>query len=158
MRRARESVRRAPAEYEHNRALDYFTLVSAEQMSYILGAPIEQLEELASNGQQLSLTLEWSRRYCVEEVLAYVLEHDLPFPPDSGQSTPDAAWQWAAEAHFRIQGQPTAPSRLAWEIWLWARCSRVGERKLLWYDLRRVCGGASSRHRQPPALRSLRAV
>ena len=157
-RRARRSIRRATAEFERDRALGHFTLVSADAMSHILGAPIDQLEEMAAGGKPLYLTVGSSRRYCVEEVIAYVLEHELPFPPKAGYGTPDEAWQWAAEAHFRIQGQPTAPSRLAWEIWLWARCSRVGERQLLWYDLRRASGGASSRHRQPPALRSLRAV
>ena len=139
-------------------AIDHFTLVHADAMSHILGAPIDQLEEMAAGGKPLYLTVGSSRRYCVEEVIAYVLEHELPFPPKAGYGTPDEAWQWAAKAQFRIQGQPTAPSRLAWEIWLWARCSRVGERQLLWYDLRRASGGASSRYRQPPALRSLRAV
>ncbi len=157
-RRARRSIRRATAEFERDRALDHFTLVHADAMSHILGAPIDQLEEMAAGGKPLSLTVGSSRRYCVEEVIAYVLEHDLPFPPKAAYGTPDEAWQWAAEAQFRIQGQPTAPSRLAWEIWLWARISKRGSSRLMAYFLRLTSAGAAGRRPLLPSLRSLRAV
>jgi len=157
-RRARRSIRRATAEFERTRAVDHFTLVSGDEMSHILGAPIEQLEEMAAGETPASLDAGGSRRYCVEDVLSFVLEHDLPFPPNAGPDDPQAAWDWAADATEGIQRQPTAPNRLAWQIWLRARCTRAGDRKLSSYWLRRLTiqVGASRPRRRLPSLRSLR--
>ena len=47
-------------------------------MSHILGAPMEQLDEMACGGSTLSVYMGRSNRYCVEEVIQFVLERDLP--------------------------------------------------------------------------------
>ncbi len=131
--RAREAIRRETAEFKRNRDFDECTLVSADEMAHILGAPIEHFEEMACCGSALSVAVGRSARYCVEEVIQFVLERDLPFPPATGNGSPEEAWQWVAEARCGIQNQPAAPSRLAWRIWLWARWSSEGETRLRRY-------------------------
>jgi hypothetical protein len=129
-RRARAVSRRKTAEFKRNR-FDECTLVSADEMSHILGAPIERLTETACGESTLSVYVGRPHRYCVEEVIQFVLDRGLPFPPETGNGSPKEAWQWAGEAFYRIQDQPAAPSRLAWRIWLWAQWSSEGEAQLM---------------------------
>ncbi len=152
-RRARAAIRRETAECKENRAFDNSTLVRADEMSHILGAPIEQLEEIACDGSTLSVPVGRSRRYCVEEVIQFILERDLPFPPEIGNGSPEEAWQWAAEASYGIQDQPAAPSRLAWRIWLWARWSSEGQTRLRRYYWRRAMREVAGALRRRPSPR-----
>lgn len=153
-RRARVTIRRDTAESRNNGGGNS-TLVSADEISHILGAPIELLEEMAYNGSTASVAVGRSRCYCVEEVIQFVLECDLPFPPETGDGSREEAWQWAAEAYFGIQDQPTAPSRLAWHVWLWARWSSEGESRLMRYYCRRTVREASrALHRRPSPRRA----
>ncbi len=141
-----------------SRAFDNSALVRADEMSHILGAPIERLEEMACGGSTLSVAVGWSHRYCVEEVIQFVLESDLPFPPETGNGSPEEAWEWAADAYYGIEDQPTAPSCLAWRIWLWARWSSEGETRLTRYYYRCAMREVVGALRRRPSLRSGRAA
>ena len=152
-RQAHAAIRRETAEPKRDRHFDECTLVSADEMSHILGAPMGHFEEMACGKSTLSVYAGRPNRYCVEEVIQFILEHDLPFPPETGNGSPKEAWQWAGEARYRIQDQPAAPSRLAWRIWLWARWSPEGEARLRRDYCRRAFREASRELMRKPSAR-----
>lgn len=103
------------------------TWVSEKEMSHILGVPIQRLEQIACLEDFSSNNRRPSRKYCVEEVIHFILENDLPIPAMmNGSGTRDEAMQWAADAYYGIRKKPLTPSRLAWHYWLKARCSPTG--------------------------------
>ncbi len=114
--------------------------VGSGRMSRILGISRQHLSDLARVGRVPTTIVGGARRYDVDRILALASRCPLPFPPlrrggSYGGYHEDALW--ACEALGRGPWNcPTAPTGVAWRLYLDAKDDGVLRRRLMFVALK----------------------